>query len=86
MISVGIITAIGTSIVAPVLAYLKIRGERDKTRESRDVERAMVEKRLGDLEKQVCGLEEMRKDINQMNLTLTRISTILEMAMQKTDK
>ena len=79
------IAAIGTAIVGPIIAYLKLRDERAKTSEKRDADTALINKRVTDLEKKVDSIDELKKSIEKINVTLAKIETILELYMKKVE-
>ena len=83
MVDSTLIAAFSTAILAPVLGYLKVREERLKTAEKRDAQNMLLEKRLQDVEKKCDGIEELKESINTINLTLTKIQTILEMYIKQ---
>ena len=84
--STELIAAISTGIIGPLIAYLKVRDERVKTGEKRDTESALLNKRVIDLETKVDTIEDLKKSIDRINITLAKIETILEMYMKKFDK
>jgi len=74
-----LVTAIGTAIVGPVLAYLKVREDRLKTGDKRDTQYALIEKRMQDCEKKLSGIDEVKTSIQTIMVTLSKIETIIEM-------
>jgi hypothetical protein len=80
-----LITILGTAIVAPILSYLKTREERLKTADKRDAQQMVIEKRLADLESQTHTINEMKKAIDTLNITMTKIQTILEIYVKNCD-
>lgn len=77
---------IATSIVGPILTYLKIRDERRATSEKRDTDFALIFKRLNDCEDKLDEVGELKDSINKINNSLTRIETILELYIQSCKK
>lgn len=77
-----VIATFGTAIVTPILTYLKISSDRSKTSDKRDAQTALFEKRLADVEVKVQGIDELKDSINQINVSLARIQTILELYVQ----
>jgi crotonobetainyl-CoA:carnitine CoA-transferase CaiB-like acyl-CoA transferase len=80
--STELIIAISTGIVGPILAYLKVREERLKTSDKREAQFAMLDKRITDAESKIDDLQELKESIGKINITLSRIETILEMYMK----
>lgn len=81
-----VVATVGTAIVGPVIAYLKIRDERSKTSDSRDAKEALMNKRVSDLETKIVVLDELRESINQINISLARIQTTLEMFLKASER
>lgn len=79
---VGPIVGLGASIIA----YMKVSQEREKTGEARDATEAMVEKRISDLEKKVTGIDELKESIQQINLALAKIQTLIEIYIARSEK
>ena len=77
-----IIAAIGTAIIAPIIAYLKIRDERNSTSDKRETQFALLNKRLEDAEDKLDAVEHLKEAINRIDKALTNIETILEMYMK----
>lgn len=78
-----IIAAFGTAIIAPLIAYFKIRDERTLTSDKRDTEFALLAKRLDDAENKLDAVEHLKDAINRIDKALTKIETILEMYMKQ---
>ena len=78
-----IIAAIGTAIIAPIAAYLKIRDERNSTSDKRETQFALLAKRLDDAEAKLDAVEHLKDAINRIDKALTKIETILEMYMKQ---
>lgn len=78
-----IIAAIGTAIIAPIIAYLKIRDERNSTSDKRETQFALLTKRLDDAEAKLDAVEHLKDAINRIDKALTKIETILEMYMKQ---
>jgi regulator of PEP synthase PpsR (kinase-PPPase family) len=76
-------TAVGVSIVAPILAYLKIREERLKTSDKREAQYALLERRITECEQMKDNLGDMKDSIAKINVTLAKIETILELVLKK---
>lgn len=85
------------AIVGPIIAYFKAKGdsesttqqianERQKTAERRDAVESITEKRLSDLEKKVIGIDELKDSIQQINIALAKIQTLIEIYIAKVDK
>lgn len=73
-----LITKFGISIITPIIAYLKIRDERSKTGEKRDTQIALIEQKLTNAENKLLSIDQMKESINRINVTLSKIETILE--------
>ena len=80
------IISIGTAIIAPILAYLKVRDERNATKEKRDTDMALVQQDIKRLKQEVRGIDELKHAINSINQSLVRIETILEIYAQKLEQ
>jgi Tfp pilus assembly protein PilN len=80
------IISIGTAIIAPILAYLKVRDERNATKEKRDTELALVQQDIKQLKQEVRGIDELKHAINSINQSLVRIETILEIYAKKLEQ
>lgn len=80
------IISIGTAIIAPVLAYLKVRDERNATKEKRDTDMALVQQDIKRLKQEVRGIDELKLSINSINQSLVRIETILEIYAKKLEQ
>ena len=80
------IISISTAIVAPVLAYLKVRDERNATKEKRDTDMALVQHEIKRLKQEVRGIDELKLSINSINQSLVRIETILEIYAKKLEQ
>lgn len=80
------IISIGTAIIAPILAYLKVRDERNATKEKRDTELALVQQDIKRLKQEVRGIDELKHAINSINQSLVRIETILEIYAKKLEQ
>lgn len=81
-----IIAAIGTSIIAPIIAYLKVRTDTQKRTESRNTEIALIKKRLDDCEEEINTIDELKESINRMSNAITKIQTMLEMYIKHHDR
>ena len=81
-----IIAAIGTSIIAPIIAYLKVKGDTSKRTEKRDTQLALIEKRMADVEKKTDSIEDLKDSIAAINVTLAKIQAILEMYIRQHEK
>lgn len=81
-----VIAAIGTAIVAPIIAYLKVRDERQKTGDKRDTQIALIDKRISDCEKKMSGIDDLKDAVAKINNSLTKIETILELYINKINK
>ena len=80
------VISIGTAIIAPILAYLKVRDERNATKEKRDTELALVQQDIKRLKQEVRGIDELKHAINSINQSLVRIETILEIYAKKLEQ
>ena len=80
------IISIGTAIIAPILAYLKVRDERNATKEKRDTDMALVQQDIRRLKQEVGGIDELKRAINSINQSLVRIETILEIYAKKLEQ
>lgn len=80
------IISIGTAIIAPILAYLKVREERNATKEKRDTTMALVQQDIKRLKQEVRGIDELKLSINSINQSLVRIETILEIYAKKLEQ
>ena len=80
------IISIGTAIIAPILAYLKVRDERNATKEKRDTDMALVQQDIKRLKQEVRAIDELKHAINSINQSLVRIETILEIYAQKLEQ
>ena len=80
------IISIGTAIIAPILTYLKVRDERNATKEKRDTELALVQQDIKRLKQEVRGIDELKHAINSINQSLVRIETILEIYAKKLEQ
>jgi hypothetical protein len=76
------IVALSTGIVGPILAYMKVREDRVKTFDKREAQFAMLDKRISDAECKITDLQELKESIGKINVTLSRIETILEIYMK----
>lgn len=77
------ITAIGTAIIGPIIAYLKIRDERISTSDKRDTQFALLDKRMADAEDKLDSIKTIVVAINRIDKALTKIETILECTLKK---
>lgn len=80
------IISIGTAIIAPILAYLKVRDERNATKEKRDTDMALVQQDIKRLKQEVRAIDELKHAINSINQSLVRIETILEIYAKKLEQ
>jgi Tfp pilus assembly protein PilN len=80
------IISFGAAIIAPILAYLKVRDERNATKEKRDTDMALVQQDIKQLKQEVRGIDELKHAINSINQSLVRIETILEFYAKKLEK
>ena len=80
------IISIGTAIIAPIFAYLKVRDERNATKEKRDTELALVQQDIKRLKQEVRAIDELKHAINSINQSLVRIETILEIYAKKMEQ
>lgn len=80
------IISISTAIIAPILAYLKVREERNATKEKRDTSMALVQQDIKRLKQEVRGIDELKHAINSINQSLVRIETILEIYAKKLEQ
>lgn len=78
-----LITAIGTAIIVPIITLMKTSSDTNKRKEKRDVQVALMEKRIADVELKCDGIEELKNSINAINLSLAKIQTILELYLSK---
>ena len=78
-----LITAIGTAIIVPIITLMKTSSDTNKRKEKRDVQVALMEKRIADVEIKCDGIEELKNSINSINLSLAKIQTILELYLNK---
>lgn len=78
-----LITAIGTAIIVPIITLMKTSSDTNKRKEKRDVQIALMEKRIVDVELKCDGIEELKNSINAINLSLAKIQTILELYLSK---
>ncbi len=76
-LSPEVVTAIGTAIVAPILAYLKVSGEAQKRTEKRNEQLAVMEQRLQQCEKKSSTIDELKTAIAGINVSLAKIETLL---------
>lgn len=80
------IGTLATAVLAPILAYLKVREDRLKTADKRDAQQMIVNKRLDDIEVQIHTVEEIKQAINELNISMARITAILEMYVKNCDR
>lgn len=80
------IISFSTAIIAPILAYLKVRDERNTTKEKRDTSMALVQQDIKRLKQEVRGIDELKLSINSINQSLVRIETILEIYAKKLEQ
>lgn len=80
------VISIATAIIAPILAYLKVRDERNATKEKRDTDLALVQQDIKRLKQEVRGIDELKHAINSINQSLVRIETILEIYAKKLEQ
>ncbi len=80
------IISISTAIIAPILAYLKVREERNATKEKRDTDMALVQQDIKRLKQEVRSIDELKLSINSINQSLVRIETILEIYAKKREQ
>ncbi len=80
------IISISTAIIAPILVYLKVRDERNATKEKRDTDMALVQQDIKRLKQEVRGIDELKHAINSINQSLVRIETILEIYAKKLEQ
>ena len=78
-----LITAIGTAIIVPIITLMKTSSDTNKRKEKRDVQVALMDKRIADLELKCDGIEELKNSIHAINLSLAKIQTILELYLSK---
>lgn len=87
------VDSVGKAIIGPlvglagsILAYLKINSERARTGEKRDAQSILLEKRVADLETKISVVDELKDSIAQINISITRIQTILELYLKDRGK
>lgn len=73
------IAAIGTSILGPILTYLKIKGDTAKRGEKRDTQIALLDQRVKECEKKGDSIDELRKAIGAINVSLAKIESLMEL-------
>ena len=81
-----LITAIGTAIIVPIITLLKTTSDTNKRKEKRDIQIALMEKRIADVEQKCDGIEELKNSINAINLSLAKIQTILELYIKQHER
>lgn len=81
-----LITQTGISIITPIITYLKIRDERYKTGEKRDTQLALLEQKVSNAESKLLSIDQMKESINRINVTLSKIETILEIYIKNQSK
>ena len=74
-----LVAAIGTSIVTPIVAYLKIKGDTTKRGEKRDTQIALLDQRVKECEKKGDSIDELRKAIGAINISLAKIESLMEL-------
>lgn len=74
-----LITTIGTAIVGPILAYLKISTDRKKTGNKRDTQIALLEQRVKECEKNGDTIDELKQAINKIEVSLAKIESLIEL-------
>jgi len=78
----GQIAAWGTSIVGPLLAYLKISSERRDTSTKRDTEHQLLCQKVQFLESKMSEMDDLKEMMHDIKLTVTEIKTTLEFFKQ----
>lgn len=81
----GQIAAWGTSIIGPLLAYLKISSERRDTSTKRDTEHQLLCQKVQFLEAKLVEVENMKEMMHSIMLMVTEIKTTLEFFKQHMD-
>lgn len=81
-----LIAAIGTAIISPIIAYLKVKGDTQKRTEKRNEQLAVLEQRVKEVEKKCDAIDDLRDAINKMSNAITKIQTMLEMYIKHHDK
>lgn len=80
------LAAFSTSILAPILAYLKIQSDRKETANRRDTETELLKSRVSAVEKKTEEIDTIRASIYDIKQSVGKIETILEFMREKINK
>ena len=82
-ISVEVIGAIGTAIIAPIVAVLKVNSDTNKRKNNRDTQLALIEKEITDLKKKTDGIDELKEAIHKIEIALSNIQQLIEIFVKE---
>lgn len=82
--TIAVITAIGTSIIAPIMAHRAsndkieaVKADRRETANKRDTDLQLLKAEVSRIKERICKIEEMSTDIGEIKNSVSKIEAVL---------
>ena len=76
-VTAELITAVGVSLVAPILGYFKIQDSRRDTATHRDIKHRLLEQRVSTAEQKLSEIDDIKEMVSEIRIVVSRMETFL---------